>query len=124
MRSQPLLAVLSGALLSSAKEKYKLNNGEVILLDPAEVHPTYELPEGAAPVGRMLARDLFERQYCSAPGINVICGPGCCPNSDFCCENASCIDITTRTCCKGGKQCYLGDECCVYGCVSASVFLV
>jgi hypothetical protein len=114
MRSQ-LFIILSLALVSSAKEKYQKNNGEIELLDKSEVHDSHKPEDGNPIVGRMLTRDLFARQYCSNPGENVICGVGCCPNSESCCESLSCGDPTQRICCQGGHQCPIGGDCCSDG---------
>jgi hypothetical protein len=117
-----MFLLLSCALVSAAqKQEYELNNGDRVFLDPSEVTDTVK-PEAGNPIlKRSLPRDLFARQYCSNPGENVICSSGCCPNSDYCCENRSCIDLTTRICCRGGYQCLTGGDCCTDGrCVCLS----
>jgi hypothetical protein len=115
MRLQTLFFFLSAALLSCATQQYVKNGGEIELLDPSEVLPAHKPEDGNPIVGRMLTRDLFARQYCSNPGENIICGAGCCPNSDSCCEGRSCGDPTQQICCQGGHQCPIRGDCCTDG---------
>ena len=100
--------------------RVELQDGEIITVDDEKsITPTVDSQPGDPIFGALTRRDLFGRQYCSAPGQNVICGNGCCPNNNYCCENASCLDVTSRICCPNGRQCYAGGFCCSDGnCVS------
>ncbi len=110
-----LVACLFVAHVVHAAVRVKFDSGEILTVDDEKsIIPTVD-SESGSPVGGISARDLFGRQYCSAPGINVICGGGCCPNSEYCCERTSCIDLTTRICCSNGRQCYRGGQCCQGG---------
>lgn len=98
----------------------ELNDGQILAVDDEQnVTPTVDSEPGDPIFGGLTLRDLFRRQYCSAPGQNVICGNGCCPNNNYCCDGISCIDTTSRLCCRNGRQCYKGGDCCTDGnCVS------
>lgn len=100
--------------------RVELNDGRIVTVkDKRSIKPTVNSEHGDSIVGGLTARDLFGRQSCSAPGMNVICGSGCCTNGKYCCEQTTCIDLTAWICCPGGRQCLKGGECCNDGsCVS------
>jgi hypothetical protein len=107
-------AIAVGAL------RFELNDGQVVTVDDEKsITPTVDRQPRDPIFGSISSRDIFGRQYCSRPGQNIICANGCCQNDNYCCENASCLDPTTRICCPGGGQCYRGGDCCRDGnCVS------
>lgn len=98
----------------------QLKDGQIVTVDDEKsITPTVDSHPGDPIGGGLSPRDLFGRRYCSASGQNVICANGCCPNNNYCCDHASCIDPTSRICCKNGYQCYIGGDCCPDGnCVS------
>jgi hypothetical protein len=94
--------------------RVELNDGQIVTVeDETSITPTVDSYPGD-PIG-LSPRHLFGRQYCSAPGRNSRCGNGCCLSDNYCCENTSCLDLTTRICCPEGWQCSKGGDCCFGG---------
>lgn len=113
---------------SAAEDKFRvLSTNEEFTANPDILNLSAPNPHqpGAEPVLKRSTnpRDIFARAICYAP--NTYCGTGCCPSSaSWCCENTSCMDATTSVCCKGGKQCLTGQDCCMNGCVSPSILIL
>ena len=111
---------LMGALLAnqaSAAIEIQLDSGEIRTInDESVIKPLENHFEGNRS-SQLLARSLdgdglFERQFCSNPGENVICGIGCCPNDEYCCSNLGCFPPNGNVCCADGHYCPGPAVCC------------
>ncbi|KAK2755534.1 hypothetical protein FQN54_006474 [Arachnomyces sp. PD_36] len=116
-----LLAFASQCALAAATpdepllEAFTLDNGEVLMLDPATVTPAFH-PDSAKRDGGASApvnpKQLFKR-YCSDPAWPVPCQNGnlCCQPDHLCCENQTCIDPDIHNCCLYGYYCNKPAQC-------------
>ncbi|KAL0631966.1 hypothetical protein Q9L58_009169 [Maublancomyces gigas] len=110
------LFTLTCLLLSSVlgSKQYRLKSGELFTAGEHDtLRPNIE-PEQGSPVQ---VQALLARQVCYAP--KSYCSTGCCAAGLRCCDQASCINISTHTCCSGGIQCLIGKDCCGGGCCKA-----
>lgn len=116
-----LLAFVSQCALSTAAaadkpllEKFTLDNGDVMMLDPSSVTPAFHPGDSkrggdSAPVS---PKQIFKRA-CPDPAYPVGCQNGnlCCQSDDLCCENRSCIDPDVHNCCLYGYYCNKPAQC-------------
>ncbi|KAI9888158.1 MAG: hypothetical protein M1823_000093 [Watsoniomyces obsoletus] len=101
----------------------KADSGEIVTVaNEDDILPLVKQQELGPSKRSISPRELFSRQRCSAPGQRILCGSGCCPNDQACCENQGCIDLSRRICCPNNRSCPVGGECCRGGgCVRGSV---
>lgn len=106
-----LTCLLLSSVLGSTQ--YRLKSGELFTAGEHDTLRPNIKPEQDPPAQ---FQTLLARQVCYAP--KIYCGFGCCGAGLWCCEQTSCLDASTHTCCSGGTQCLIGKECCGGGCVS------